>query len=171
MKLKGYTLWLVPTGEAFEKFNNLIQRLSKQYYAPVFRPHVTLLGEFLQTEEECIEKTKELVKGQKSFTLELGQIYYEDFFFRTLFVKAKITEELQALHDRAKQIFNMTNIPQYMAHLSLLYGTFPVELKEKIIKEIGRDQSAQWEVNKVTLIKGGEVDDWQIVGEFPFKIF
>ena len=122
----------------------------------------------MQPEEECIRLTKQVVHGQKPFTINMGEIGYEDFYFRTLFVRAKETEALLALHNRAKEIFKM-NIPPYMPHLSLLYGTFPQTLKEEIIKEIGRNQSTEFEISSVHLVKGGEVEDWRIIGEFPLK--
>lgn len=168
MKSKGHTLWLIPTGKAYEKFSNLIKKLAKEYNAPVFEPHITLLGDFMQPEEECIELTKQLVLGQKPFTINMGEVGYEDFYFRTLFVRADKTEPLLALHNRAKEIFKV-DIPPYMPHLSLLYGIFPVKTKEKIIREIGKDQSCQFEINSVHLIKGGAIEDWRIVGEFPYK--
>lgn len=166
MKSRGYTLWLIPTGQAYQKFSNLIKKLAEEYNAPVFQPHVTLLGEILVPEPEAIKRTKQLVSGQKPFTINMEEISYEDFYFRTLFVRAEKTEALLALHNRSKEIFKM-EIPPYMPHLSLLYGTFPKETKEKIIKRIGRDQSTQFEISRVYLIKGGEVEDWQILREFP----
>lgn len=166
MKSKGYTLWLVPTGQVFEKFASLIQKLARQYNAPVFDPHVTLLGEIMQPEDECIVKTKQLVKNQKPFIVNLEAVGWQDYYWRTLFVYAKKTQALQNLHERAKKTFNM-ELPPYMPHLSLLYGMFPVEIKREIIKEIGKDQSAQFKVNSVTLVKGGAVENWKIIGEFP----
>lgn len=169
MKSNGYSLWLVPTGEANIKFNALVKKLAEENRAPLFQPHVTLLGDFMYSEEESIEKTKQLVSGQKPFTIEMEQIDYEDYFFRTLFVRAKKTQQLLALNTRAKEIFQMNGTLDYMPHLSLLYGMFPVETKEKIIKEVGRDQSTQFEISSVNLIKGGEIEDWRIVDEFPLK--
>ncbi len=169
MQSKGHTLWLMPTGQAYQKFSNLIKKLAEEYNAPVFIPHVTLLGDFMQPEEECIKLTKQLVSGQKPFTIEMEQIDYEDYFFRTLFVRAKKTPELLFLNTRAKEIFQMNGALEYMPHLSLLYGTFPIEIKEKIIREIGRDQSIKFEINSVHLLKGGEIEDWRIVGKFPLK--
>lgn len=55
-----------------------------------------------------------------------------------------------------------------MPHLSLLYGTYPNETKEKIIKEIGKNQMTQFEVNSVHLVQGGEIKDWQVIKEFSF---
>lgn len=61
------------------------------------------------------------------------------------------------------------NIPSYMPHLSLLYGNYPVEVKEEIIKQIGRDQTTQFDISSIHLIKGGKVEEWRIIKEFPFQ--
>ncbi len=165
MKSKGYTLWLVPTGLAFEKYNKLIQKLAKEYNAPVFEPHVTLIGEFMDPVENAVEKTKHLVTGEKPFIIKMNEISFQDFYWRTLFVYAEKSQPLLALHEKAKQIFNM-DLPPYMPHLSLLYGMFPQEVKDKIIESIGKDQSAEFKIEKVTLVKGGKVEDWKIIAEF-----
>lgn len=169
MYSEGYTLWLIPKGEIGKRFSDLIKKLAKENNAPVFSPHITLLGSCTNDEKEAISKTQQLVSGQKPFTVKLGEIDYEDYHFRTLFIRAEKSEPLLALHNKAKEIFGNQDIPPYMPHLSLLYGIFPNELKEQIIKEIGRDQSAEFEVNQVTLVKGGEVAEWKIVGEFNFS--
>lgn len=166
MYSRGYTLWLIPTGETNEKFVNLVRELAAENQAPIFQPHVTLLGDIIISEQEAIEKTKQLVSGQKPFTLNLGEIGYEDFHFRTLFVRAEKTDPLLALHEKAKKIFQKQDIPSYMPHLSILYGIYPVGLKEQIIKGIGKDQSSRFEVKSVHLVKGGEVSDWKIIGEY-----
>lgn len=169
MKSSGYTLWLLPTGFSYNKFSSLIKRLAEENKAPIFYPHITLLGEIEQTELEVINKTKKLVLGQKPFPVTLTNIDYEDYYFRTLFVRAKITKPLLDLHNKAKKVFNMKAVP-YMPHLSLLYGDFPVKVKEKIIKEIGKNQTADFTVNKVILMKGGEIKNWITINEFPFGI-
>lgn len=168
MKSKGYTLWLMPKGASYDKFANLIKKFAKENIGPVFEPHVTLLGEIMFLEEEAVNRTQQLVLDQKQFQVTLQNIDYEDFYFRTLFIRAEITEPLLTLHNRAKEIFGIENIPWYMPHISLLYGTFPNDLKEKIIAEIGRDQTTAFDISSVHLIRGGEVKDWEIIKEFPF---
>lgn len=165
---KGYTLWLMPKAKVYNKYSELIKKLSREYGGPIFEPHVTLLGSIELSEGEIIKKTAQLVKNQKPFLVTLRQIDYEDFYFRTLFVRAEITEALQSLHNKAKEIFEI-DIPPFMAHLSILYGSYPQGVKEKIISEIGRDQSAQFKINSIHLVRGGEVQDWKIVREFPFQ--
>lgn len=168
MRSKGYTLWLMPREEIYIRLEQLIKKLAAEYGGPIFEPHVTLLGDIELPEKEMLWRTEELVKGQKSFPVTLKQIYYEDFYFRTLFVKAEISYMLRTLHDKAKKIFEM-DIPPLMAHLSILYGNYPKEVKEKIIREIGKDQTATFDVNSIFLIKGGEVKEWKIIKGFPFK--
>lgn len=63
MKAKGYSLWLMPTGEAYGKFSNLIKRLAKEYNAPVFEPHVTLIGDLMGSENGVLKKVEQLVLG------------------------------------------------------------------------------------------------------------
>ncbi|MBI3103721.1 2'-5' RNA ligase family protein [Candidatus Daviesbacteria bacterium] len=159
----------MPKGKIYKKFAGLINRLAKQYNAPPFQPHVTLLGGIEQPEEKIIRKTAQLVSGQKPFPVTFRQIDYQDYHFRALFVKAEVTKPLLSLHERAKKIFGMQNIPFYMPHLSLLYGNYPNELKEKIILEIGRDQTTRFDISSVHLVRGGEVEDWKAIKEFTFS--
>jgi len=165
---KDYSLWLMPKGEIYHKFAEVIKKLAKEYHAPVFQPHITLLGEIEQPEDEVIRKAEQLASGQKPFPITLRQIDYQDYHFRALFVKAGVTEPLLNLHEKAKRLFGMENIPPYMPHLSLLYGNYPEDIKERIISEIGRDQTARFEINSVHLIRGGEVGEWEVIKKFTF---
>lgn len=170
MKAKGHSLWLMPTGEVYDKFSALIKRLAGEYNAPIFEPHITLLGEVMQLEEDLLKKAEQLVLGQKPFPITLKTLDYQNFYFRALFVRAERTIPLQALHDRAKEVFGMQNIPDYMPHLSLMYGNFPQSVKDQIIKVIGNNQTTEFTVNGIHVFEtGGEVNKWHMVKEFSFK--
>lgn len=171
MRAKGYSLWLMPTGKVYDKRSNLIKRLAGEHNAPIFEPHVTLISEVMGSENDVLRKVEQLVLGRKSFPITLRTIDYQDFYFRTLFVKADKTEPLQKLHDQACEIFEMKNIPSYMPHLSLLYGNFSQAAKEQIIETIGKNLSARFIVDKIYLFKtDGEVKSWYKVKESLFKI-
>lgn len=166
---KGYTLWLMPKGRYYHRFADLIKRLAKEYGGPIFQPHVTLLGELSHLDKDVKKLTEKLVTGQKPFSITLRQIDYQEYHFRALFVKVDVTKPLVGLHEKAKELFGMQHIPPYMPHLSLLYGNYQPKLKEEIISTIGREQPAEFEVNSIHLIRGGQVENWQIVNEFIFK--
>lgn len=145
--------------------------MAEEYNASIFEPHVTLLSGAMQSEEDVIRRAEKLVSGRKSFPITLRTIDYQDFYFRTLFVKADKTEPLQELYDQAYDIFKMKDTPSYMPHLSLLYGNFSQAVKEKIIEAIGRDQTTQFIADRIHLFKtDGEVNAWYKVREFRFKI-
>lgn len=165
---KGYTLWLQPDGEVYKRFAELILKLAKSYNGPIFQPHVTLLGGIEQQEEQVLERTRQLSVGKNPFTVTLEDINYENYYFRTLFVRAALTEPLRELNDQARKLFNM-EIPPYMPHLSLLYGTYPRDLKEKIVNEIGKKQSAEFTAGGIHIIKStGDESTWHEVGFIPF---
>ena len=168
IKAKGYSLWLMPTGEVYEKLSSLIKSLAKKYYAPIFDPHITLIGEVMQSEDDVLRRAEQLALKQNSFQITLNSVDYQDYYFRALFIRAEKTDLLQLLHDRAKEMFGMKDIPDYMPHLSIMYGNFPETVKAQIIKNIGRDQVAKFTVNSLHVFKtDGEVNVWRKIKEFP----
>lgn len=168
MKAKGHSLWLMPSGDVYDRFSKLVEKLAQEHSAPIFQPHVTLLGEILEGEEDIIKKTQELVEAHQPLPVTLDSVDYQDYYFRTLFVRANETQPLLDLHNNAREVFKMQGIPPYMPHLSLLYGDFPQAVKDKIIQEIGRDFTSQFEVTSVHLFKtDGEANTWHRVKEFP----
>jgi 2'-5' RNA ligase len=170
MKGEGYSLWLMPSGEIRDKFSSLIRRLALEYGAPMFEPHVTLLGGITLSEEDVLRKTEKLVSGQSDFKVTLQVVDCQNYYFRALFVKAEKTPLLQVLYDRAREIFGVQDIPDYLPHLSLVYGDFLQAIKEQMIQGVGRSQTAEFTVDRVHLFKtDGEVDTWYRMKEFPFR--
>jgi 2'-5' RNA ligase len=169
MQGNGHSLWLMPTGEAYEKFSGLIKHLAQAYHGPVFEPHVTLLGGVRQAEDEIFRGAAQLVSGQQPFPIILRTVEYQDVYFRALFVRAERTEPLQAFYTRAKELFAMPDLPEYLPHLSLMYGNFPQPVKEHIIQAIGRDHTTEFPVSSVHVFNtAGEAHTWCRVKELPF---
>ncbi len=167
---KSYSLWLVPVGQVYDKFVDLISRLSKEYSTPNFEPHITLLGEEIGEEKEIIDKTSRLAALIKPYEAKLTNIDYLDEYFRCLFVRIKETSGVMGANLKAREIFNRKTDPVYMPHLSLMYGHFSPETKEKIIKEIGREFNKSFEVGSIHLFcTEGEVKAWHRVKEFMLK--
>lgn len=168
MKAKGYSLCLMPAGETYNKLAALIKILAEKYKSPLFELHITLLGEIVLLEEDVIKRCQQLTSGQKSFSIILQTVEYQDFYFRALFVQAERTRLLLALHNRAEKIFKMNESPSYMPHLSLLYGDFAQSVKDQIIRNIGKNQEMEFRVGAIHLFKtDGEVSAWYKVKEFP----
>lgn len=172
MKATGYSINILPSGNEYNKFNELIKKLAQEYKTLVFDPHITILGQASDNESTAIKLTEELVTGISPFSITLNKIGYQDYYFRALYVLVEKTEPLLKLHEKAKQLFGKQDIPPYIPHLSLLYGDFPVAIKEKIMQEIGREQLSTFEVKSLHVFKTeGEADSWYSVKEIPFRTF
>lgn len=175
MITKGYSLWFMPTGKAYDKFNRIINQLSKEYNSPRFEPHVTLIGQRVGSEEKIIKKIEKIVSEIKPFKIQLTTVDYQDYYFRALFIKIKKTKEIVEANKITKEVFEMGGISEYMPHLSLLYGDFPESLKKKIIKNIGKDFFGEFEVKNLHLFNTeGEINShlntWYRLKEFPFGV-
>ena len=150
-KPTAYSLWLMPTGDVYNKLNNIIYNLSKKYSAPSFKPHVTLIGGILKSEEAMVSKTAQLASVIHPYKIELFTVDYLDEFYRCLFLKAKETDEVIKANVEARKIFDKQENTPYMPHLSLMYGDFSPEMKEKIIMEIGKEFNLNFKVNNIHL--------------------
>jgi len=170
MILHGYSLWLMPKGETYKHFFRLIMKLVKEHKSPLFAPHVTLLGMLKdQNEETVLQKVATVADSHTRFSLTLEEIGFEEFFYRALFIRAKKTPELLSLNQNTREAFDMQDEPAFMPHLSLLYGDFPISVKEKIRQEIG-EQNRSFEVSGITLVHAdGHEDTWRIVTEIPLQ--
>ncbi len=167
---RGYSLWLIPHEEAYIKLSHLISQLSEKYKAPCFAPHVTLIGGIASPKEEIISKTANLASMLNPFGIELNGLRYSDKYFKCLFLKAKETDEIKEASQKARGIFNMQDSPEYMPHLSLIYGNYSTETKERIISEIGEKFSMSFEIRNIHLFStSGEPRFWHYVKEFPSK--
>ncbi len=162
-----FSLWIVPTGDVYDRLSLMIRRLSARYGAPEFPPHVTLLGSVLGPRSELIHRAAQVAAALRPFVVRLNEIDFLDAYFRCLFVRAALTEPLKRAHHAACQAFGRRCEPAFMPHLSLVYGDFPPSLKEKMIAEIGPRLDVQFKVRSLHLYRThGEPSHWRRVESF-----
>ena len=118
----GISIWLVPEGEAEERFGRLIDELSRRWGTPAFPPHVTLLAGLPDDEAAAAGGLRDLARDIPPFPVRLAGVDGRDEYFRRLFVRAEPTPDLLAAHARAATRFGRTPDPGFLPHLSLLYG-------------------------------------------------
>ncbi len=169
IKIREYHLWLMPSGDVYNKLNHLISRLSKKYSSPNFEPHVTLIGKLIGSEQDVILKTLQLTGYIKPFTIKLKKIDYRDEYFKCLFITAEETEDLMKANLKASEIFNRKDSSKYFPHLSIMYGNFPVTMKKKIISEIGEIFNLNFKVKNMALLSNGKPKNWHKVKEFTLE--
>ncbi len=164
---KHYSIWLTPTGAVRDQLSELIARLSREFSAPLFPPHVTLVGGLSASEDELREQTRELAARLQPYSVQLGALDYLDEFYRCLFVRVEPTPAVMEANRQARAVFHCPDHPQYLPHLSLLYGNFERARKEEVIARIGTRLDDCFNVNRIHLHSTlGETRDWYPVGEF-----
>ena len=167
---KDFAIWIIPSGEIYEKYHNLIYHLSQKYSTPMFEPHITLLGHVIDSQVGAISKISRLSALTRPFPLRLTSIGYSDEYFRCLFIKTRKSRELAELHSRAKEIFTLLNKRPFIPHLSLVYGNLSSIIREKIVSEIGSEFNIEFEVRSLQLVSASisiDPKEWYRVKEFP----
>jgi 2'-5' RNA ligase len=158
---KKYALWLRPSGDVAFSLQQHIRKLSSRYGSPVFEPHVTLLSGLTGSEEELIQMTKLLASSLHPFDVVLTRAGYRDTYFQSLFVHVQPGEELLRARDTAERLFDHEPDESFMPHLSLLYGDFRREEKERMLNSMGREFHMRFNVHSVLLIQTqGLPDGW-----------
>jgi len=109
-KAQGYSLWLIPTGETYDRLNNIIVSLSKRYKTQYFEPHVTLVGGILGSEDDVISKTSQLTALLHPHMIELSRIDFLNEYFRCLFVKARETAYVMSANQLARGVYGQETI-------------------------------------------------------------
>ena len=168
MEKNTYSLWYMPSGEVYNKFAKIISDLAKEYDAPVFEPHVTLIGAIVGTEEALSFKTARLAELIKPFKIKLDRIDYFSERHKALIIRVEKLNKLTEANNRALEEFNLPTA-EYIPHLSLLYGDFSVEIKKEIIKKLGRKFDYEFEVKSIYLYNttGEEKEEnWYKIKEF-----
>ncbi len=170
-EIKRYALWLRPENEAHERFQALIAILSRRYHAPLFEPHITLLGGITGTDAEVTAKTARLAVEIEPFEVQLTTMDYRDEYYRCLYVKAVPTNTLREAHHLARRWFEPASGDEYLPHLSLLYGDFSAQEKEKILAEIGRGFNSTFHVNRLALYATEQAPEkWHCLKTFPLML-
>ena len=157
----------MPTGEIRQRLAGTILDLSREYAAPTFEPHVTLVGGIVGAAREVTAKMRELARRIPPFTIRLTVADYLDEYFRCLFVRVATTAPIMTANKAAREIFGLEQQPAFMPHLSLLYGNLPASLKERIIASLGRQFALEFKVNSLHLyLTKSEPASWRRVASF-----
>jgi 2'-5' RNA ligase len=169
-KLSEYSVWIVPPKDVYDRLAQLIARLSARHAAPLFEPHVTLLGSSTVSKDAALSRVSELAGLLKPFQVRLTEISYRDEYFRALFIGVEQTKEVMKANAKARSLFNLPPDVGYMPHLSLLYGDFPPDVKQDIMAEVGTNCGLAFEAHSIHLVlasSGIPPETWRRIEEFP----
>lgn len=145
-----YSIWIIPPEPIFSQLKKIIGSLSKENTAPLFDPHMTLLGNIDEDLSEIESKIRKLLTNAGGLRLELGPISFSSTYFQSVFVRVNSTAQLMQLNLDIKKALNMEN-SVFMPHMSLLYGDHDMKSREEIASKIKLYRSS-FDVRKVVII-------------------
>jgi hypothetical protein len=174
----GYSLWMIPTGDSFEMYSNIIRNTAAELGTFEYIPHITLVGAILSDVNDVITKTKELASNLAPFQFEFTTVSHREAFFQCVYAMFERTDEVVAANLLAREFFSETKAnPPYMPHLSLIYGSFSPEQKETVIvpnlKRQIEDKAPATTTIHVDSIQiwctKGNVSDWYLFESVPLR--
>jgi len=164
-----YSVWIIPPKPVFNELKKVINDLSLQYKSPVFKPHMTVLGN-IDLELNKIQKVvKEVATDIDNLTLSLGPISFSTTYLQSVFVRVNSTARLMQLNLEIKKLLNIEN-NVFMPHISLMYGNHDMETREKIATKI-KLRSSSFVVNEIVI--GSEKPEprgWEPIATIPFGV-
>jgi hypothetical protein len=125
--------WLIPAKPERGLFRELIRILAKEFDAPRFEPHLTLLvtEEDRQTSKQIIEQI-----DTSSIQLRLREINFSSRFTKTLFVRFKSNNALKRLIVDLQRATKLGGKFVRDPHVSHLYKKIPAPVKKKLVSTI-----------------------------------
>lgn len=167
MKAHGYSLWLLPPLDMRQQLVTVIDRLSVVYGAPKFEPHITLLGSLQGVEENVIERAAALFKTLPTLQITLKNLSCSPLWKKCLFIDVAPTEELTSAYRRAQECFEQPRQRSYDPHISLIYGTYPSDVRKQMMHGLGGWFGTHFWVNFAAIVATeGAPEQWQMVKTF-----
>lgn len=140
-KQNKYSLWIVPKNEELGQIQQFVNELADRFNAPRFVPHLTLVANILINSEEEYQKASEqaakLADSVRPFDVQFNGLSYADEEFRCLFLTAEQTDTIDGAYEAATTYFPQVADEHFraMPHMSVLYGHYPSDKKEEVIRE------------------------------------
>jgi len=161
--------WLRPaSGSDRDRIAEIIGRLAAEHDAPIFEPHVTMVGRFASDEDTAIGTLKSLLVGVSSFDITFTEFGHERTYFRSLYLRAEPSPQLTALYKAGRRAWTL-DLPPYMPHLSLLYSNLTEEQKSPIFPTIDLRLPLTIQIDAVELWADDHlgVGRWRLVRRMP----
>jgi 2'-5' RNA ligase len=157
--IRGHALWLLPEEAVSTRVAAVIDHLARTRGGPRFLPHVTVAG-LEKPVAELRARLRALARTLPPLSVTLGRAAARSEHYKALFVEVE-SAELRALHLRAAAVFGVAADPDYLPHLSLAYGDFPLAAKEAMLDRVGRRWGERCVLDRLAVVPmAGSPESW-----------
>lgn len=119
LDLRSY--WLLASEEDDAFLSAEIARLAARHGAPVFRPHLTLLGDIARVPAPDVAMTRAIAGAAMPFALPISDIVTGESYFRSFYAAFELSPELLRLREATCRLCD-ADPGGFVPHVSLLYG-------------------------------------------------
>jgi 2'-5' RNA ligase superfamily len=166
-----FMTWLVPaSGPEGDRLAATIDKLAAEHGGPRFQPHVTVVATFDSAKDAAAQTLSSLVADVPPVELTFVTIGHEQTYFRSLYLIAAPSTQLQELQRAGQRAWGLTPLP-HLPHLSLLYSDLAEERKRPIIGglDIALPLTARFDAVELWVREPRGVRDWYRVVHVPLR--
>jgi len=163
--------WLTPAaGPACDQLAAVIDRLAIEHDVPRFQPHVTVLVTLDAAEDAAARTLASLAADVPPVELTFTAIGHENTYFRSLYLRAAPSAQLQALQEAGQATFALDRL-HHAPHLSLLYSNMTEEHKGPVICNLGVSLplTVRFDAVELWVRDARGVDSWHRAARVPLS--
>lgn len=168
--MPGHSLWLAPDPDspAGRALADRIEDHAVAYDdAPVFDPHLTVVGSVDVGETAAVERTRDVVDDHDPVEVSLVRPHCSTTRYQCVFLLAEPTADLLALREDTRRAFGR-DASMYTPHLSLLYSDVGVAERRRLVEGYDGDLPVSFTADHVQVVDTREgVGSWSVVERVP----
>ncbi len=166
-----YSLWLRPDRNTTEVLQGVIKQLAAKYDAPVFPPHITLLGAINCMETEVSQLAQSLASNARQFQVECQGLETRQRYFQCVYLRTRLDENLADIQKRASELSGQTLTEAYKPHISLLYGNVSEDSKQVMLANpLLKNLPSNFCITHIDVYATrGTPDQWRCVNSAPLN--
>lgn len=165
-----YSVWLIPDQDTdvYQRLEATINKYAQQYEdAPVFEPHITVVGGIDGDESVLDDGVRSLAEQQDAFDVEFTGVQCSTTRHQCVFLQAVPTADLLSLHQEAVELFDVA-AGMYVPHLSLVYSDMSIPERLELVESLTiSSPPSTAHINSIALVKTtGSVSEWETVARY-----
>lgn len=133
---RNLVIWLCSSND--EYYQDWIRNLAEKANAPVFSPHITLMGS-IHTDDVISYRNAifPIVNNIRKINIDFKEIQMEEIIWRAMYFLVEPKGELTKIHHKLVNALHKIGAKKeshYLPHLSLLYAEFSKEEKQNLLE-------------------------------------
>lgn len=160
-----FAVWLIPSKKDTKHLENIIKKLSHDFHAPIFLPHITIYGLMDISIEIVKDAVINCMSDLEPIMVEHDGIDYSDDLWKSVFIKIKPTKILRLANEKLTQKLAKYSNYEFYPHISLIYKKIRDSEKKKIIENLKIKD--EFEMNRIGILKFSKnMNKWRLVSVY-----